>query len=163
MIKKITLKDNFRVLAKLLNESFATVAGEFGLTKENSPTNNAFITPEELKSKLIKSREFFCFSENKTTFGFIAIEKSEKEVATYYIEKLAVHPQYRHKGIGKQLMDFAIERIKTVGGKRVSIGIIDSNTRLKEWYSQQGFKEIGVKTFEHLPFNVCFMDKTIVS
>jgi ribosomal protein S18 acetylase RimI-like enzyme len=58
-------------------------------------------------------------------------------------------------------MDFAIERIKAFGGKRVSIGLIDSNTCLKEWYRRQGFEETGIKSFEHLPFNVCFMDKMI--
>jgi ribosomal protein S18 acetylase RimI-like enzyme len=161
MIKKITLQDDFQALAQLLNDSFATVAEEFGLTKENSPSNNAFITPETLKSQLIECREFFYFSENGIAVGFIAIEKSEREETTYYIEKLAALPQYRHKGIGRQLMDFATERIKTFEGKKVSIGLIDSNICLKEWYSRQGFEETGVKKFEHLPFNVCFMDKMI--
>jgi len=42
MIQQVTKQNDFDTLAKLLNEAFVTVAKEFGLTKENSPTNNAF-------------------------------------------------------------------------------------------------------------------------
>jgi len=35
------------------------------------------------------------------------IEKSERTKGTYYIEKVAIHPDYRHKGEGKKIMDFA--------------------------------------------------------
>jgi len=58
MIQQVTKQNDFVILVKLLNDSFATVAKEFGLTKENRPTNNAFITSEELKVQLIENREF---------------------------------------------------------------------------------------------------------
>ena len=38
MIQQVTNKNDFEVLANLLNESFATVAKEFGLTKDNAQT-----------------------------------------------------------------------------------------------------------------------------
>ena len=44
------------------------------------------------------------------------------------------------------------------GGKKVSLGMIDSHAVLKEWYKSMGFEEKGIKKFEHLPFLVCFMD-----
>lgn len=55
MIKKVTEKDDFKTLAKLLNDSFITVANDFGITKENCPFHNAFIDNETLKSKLIST------------------------------------------------------------------------------------------------------------
>ena len=76
MIQQVTNKNDFEVLANLLNESFATVAKEFGLTKDNSPTNNAFITREALKSQLIENREFYTYIINGQTVGFVAIEKA---------------------------------------------------------------------------------------
>ena len=161
MIQKINQQSDFIALATLLNESFATVAKEFGLTKENSPTNNAFITGEQLKSQLIDCREFYVYKENKRLTGFIAIEKSANALDTFYIEKLAVTPDYRHSGIGLQLMNFASERIKELGGKRISIGLIDANTPLKDWYSKQGYKVVEIKAFNHLPFDVCLMEKNI--
>jgi len=161
MIKKITEQDDFQLLAKLLNDSFMTVAHEFGITKKNCPFHNAFISSDMLKSKLANNREFYRLDVNEKPVGFIAIEKSEKEKDTFYIEKVAVLPDYRHNGLGKQLMDFATERIKELGGKRVSIGLIDLHDTLKQWYKNQGYIETGTKVFDHLPFNVCFMDKRL--
>lgn len=63
--------------------------------------------------------------------------------------------------MGLRLMNFASERIAILGGKRISIGLIDSNTQLKEWYGKQGYTTFDVKKFEHLPFDVCMMEKNI--
>lgn len=58
-------------------------------------------------------------------------------------------------------MAFAISKIKSLGGKCVSIALIDSHKVLKNWYLNQGFSETGTKDFERLPFRVCFMNKHI--
>ena len=159
MIQKINIQDDFVVPAKLLNEAFGTVAKEFGLTKENCQTNSAFITSDELKAQLTENREFYIYKLNDEMVGFVAIEQSLNEADTCYIEKLAVIPAYRHEGIGHQLMDFASNRIAELGSKRISIALINSNVVLKNWYSRQGFTEVLVKEYEHLPFDVCFMEK----
>lgn len=161
MIQHITKQDDFIALTKLLNEAFGTVAQEFGLTKENVPTNSAFITSDELKVQFTENREFFAYIDENQIVGFIAIEKSCNEQDTFYIEKLAVIPEYRHRGIGRLLMDFASNRIVELGGKHISIALINSNTILKNWYAEQGYEEQSVKTYEHLPFAVCFMDKFV--
>lgn len=161
MIREIKEQDDFTVCAGLLNDAFSGVAREFGLTRENSATHNAFITSAELKSQLTKTRGFYCYEEEGVAVGFVAVEKSSKNPELFYIEKLAVHPDYRHRGIGRLLMDFASGRIAELGGKRISIGMIDSHAILKEWYLGQGFAEVAVKSFDHLPFTVCLMEKAV--
>ena len=161
MITKISEQSDFVALTKLLNDAFGTVAKEFGLTKENCPTNNAFITCEELKSQLSDSREFYGYADKDKITGFIAIERSSRDPDTFYIEKVAVHPDYRHQHLGHRLMDFASQRIWELGGKRISIGLIDSNKVLKDWYMGQGFSFVEVKIYEHLPFDVCMMEKKL--
>jgi len=159
MIQRVSLQDDFQVLAKLLNDSFGTVAVDFGLTIENCATNSAFITSEELKSQLAENREFYSYNNGVAFVGFIAIERSLGEIGTYYIEKVSVHPDFRHAGIGEELMRFAESRIEKLGGSRISIALIDSNTILKKWYLKQGFTVTETKIYEHLPFDVCFMEK----
>jgi N-acetylglutamate synthase and related acetyltransferases len=161
MIRKVNLKDDFVVLAKLLNSAFDTVAKDFGLTKENARNNSAFITGEELKAQLTEIREFYVYEDNGCASGFVAIEKSLNEPGTYYFEKLAVIPESRHLGVGLRLMNFASERAKELGGKRISIALIDSNTILKEWYCKHGFVVFDIKRYDHLHFDVCFMEKEI--
>ncbi len=58
-------------------------------------------------------------------------------------------------------MDFASNRIWALGGEKISIGLIDSNTKLKACYHEQGYNEVCVKVFEHLSFRVCLMDKQL--
>ncbi len=161
MIRLVSPHDDFKPLTQLLNAAFGTVAEEFALTKENSPTNAAFVTNEELRSQLTDRREFYRYEENGKTSGFVAIERSEKEPATFFIEKLAVSLDARHHGVGTKLMDFAQDRIWQLGGKTISLGLIDANTRLKNWYAAQGFVIVEIKTFAHLPFDVCFMTKSL--
>ncbi|MDR2040432.1 MAG: GNAT family N-acetyltransferase [Bacteroidales bacterium] len=161
MIRNVGLQDDFSILADLLNCSFATVAKEFGLTKENAPTNNAFITGDALKTQLNNCTKYYIEEEDGKITGFIAIERSSGEPDVFYIEKVAVHPDHRHKGTGRMLMDFASDMIVEYGGKSISIGLINANKVLKEWYRRQGFRETGIRSYDHLPFKVCMMNKEL--
>lgn len=75
------------------------------------------------------------------------------------LNNLAVLPEYRHLGIGKELVDYAITYAKNIlGANKIKIGIVEENTILKEWYEKIGFVHTGTKKFEHLPFTVGFME-----
>ena len=159
-IIEITSDEQKKELVDVIGESNATVARDLNLTKENAPTNPAFITYEALEESMNKGLAMYGFYEDKKLVGCVGIEDPQKD-DTFYIERLAVLPDYRHKGIGRRLMDYAFEKIKCNNGKTVSIGIIDENTVLKEWYKKYGFEGSGTKKFDHLPFTVCFMQKSV--
>ena len=162
MILRVNEYDDLVPVIRVLNKSFGTVAVEFGLTKENCPSNSAFIDVETLKSQFNENREFYKESDENTCVGFVGIEKSLREKGTFYIEKLAVSPEYRHRGIGKKLIDFAENRITALGGIRASIAIIYDNILLRKWYLSTGYSETLIKEFAHLPFKkVCFMEKLL--
>jgi predicted GNAT family N-acyltransferase len=144
--------------ATVLNESFMTVAKEFKLTKENAPTNAAFITYDKLKDSIEKGVRLFGLSIDNELIGTIGIEKAKDNNETYYLERLAVLPKNRHSGYGKRLLDFSLDKIKKSNGKKVSIGIINENHKLKKWYTDYGFCEVQIKKYDHLPFQVCFME-----
>jgi diamine N-acetyltransferase len=160
-ISRIDSTKDLSEIVYVLNISHSTVAKEFGFTKESNPTNNAFVDEQTLRTQLDKGIELYFMSVDNKMTGCIAIEKSTKNIGTYYIEKVSVIPEYRNQGYGVKLMDFASAKIKNLGGKKISIALIDSNIKLKNWYSSQGFEEIGFRDFEHLPFRVCFMNKGI--
>jgi len=151
--------DDLSAIVHVLQVSHGTK--EFGFTRETNPTNNAFIDASTLKNQLNKGIDLFALSVNSQLIGCIAIEKSKSTLDTFYIEKVSVVPEYRNQGYGVQLMDFALTKIKESGGKNASIALIDSFTKLKNWYRSQGFIETGTKDFEQLPFRVCFMNKQL--
>lgn len=149
----------FDECVKVIRNSFITVANHFNLTKENAPTNPAFIEIDALNKMYEKNIDMFIVLENDVYIGFVAIEKANNEI--YYMEKLAILPEYRHKGYGKKVMDFVVNYVKCKDGKKISIGIINENDILKKWYLSYGFIETETKVFKHLPFTVCFMEKKI--
>jgi diamine N-acetyltransferase len=157
MIEQIINNEDLIKSHEILLKSFAPIAEEFGLTSENCPSNAAFMKFDTLISMKNKGLELYKLSENKKQVGFVAIEKAPKDKDTYYIEKLAVLPEYRHKGYGKQLVDFAISKIKEKGAKTISIGLMNNHIKLKNWYKRLGFIQTEIKEFSYLPFNVSFM------
>jgi len=161
MISAVKSEQDLRNSVVVLRKAFGTVAADFNLTPDNCPTNPAFCELEHLINMQKKGIELYKLMLKDKQIGFIAVEKSEKEPGTFYIERLAVLPEYRHEGYGRQLMDFAINHIEALGGRRVSIALIDDHTLLKAWYKNQDFHETSKKNFHHLPFHVCFMQRLV--
>jgi ribosomal protein S18 acetylase RimI-like enzyme len=139
----------------VIRESFQTVALQFGLTWKNCPTHASFITMEKLVD-LSRKAQLYGLFEDDTQVGFIAIEKGSD--GRYFLDRLAVSPRFRRIGHGRRLVEFVLKQVKSAGGSRVSLGMIDGHIELKRWYEKLGFVETGKRTFHHLPFTVCFMD-----
>ena len=160
-IRKIDKIKDVDAAASVLRQANATVAADLGFTQENAPTNPAFINTGTLRKQITGDRDFFVLEKENIIIGTVAVEKSQKEKDTFYIERLAVLPEHRHNGYGKMLMEFAMDQVREENGKKVSIGIINENTMLKNWYISLGFTETGTKKFSHLPFTVCFLSKEL--
>jgi diamine N-acetyltransferase len=161
IIQEIIDEDQIRVSAAVVRESFKTVAREFYLTKENCPTHPSLVTFDQLMELYRKGLRFFGLFVDVAQFGFVAVERGDG--AVYYMEKLAVLPQVRHKGYGEKLVRFAVDYAAEKGAGKLSIGTIHEHIMLKDWYKSLGFIETGTKKFDHLPFTVCFMEKTITT
>src|SRR4030042_963345 len=129
-IKEINSQRDLKNSVKVIRDSFKTVALEFGLNEGNCPTHPSLITLDRLLELKAKAKLFGLFWNN-TQVGFVAIEKADDKV--YYLDKLAVLPQYRHKGCGRKLVEFVSSYVKKHDGQRVSLGMIDESTVLKNW------------------------------
>lgn len=161
MIKELKLEKELIDCTQIIKESFKTLADEFNLTIDNAPSHPSNITYDKLKESIDKGLQLFGLHYRNNLIGCIGIEKAKDE-NIYYIEKLSILPDYRHKGFGVALLDFAFRFICDLNGKKVSIGIINKHSILKNWYIKYGFKEKQIKKYDHLPFEVCFMEKEMV-
>ena len=155
MIKQVK-ESNLPECLEAIHRSFQTVADEFGLTPENCPTNGAFMPLARLTNDYKKGDKMYGLYDGTSVVGFAQL--AEKGNGVFELEKLAVLPEYRHKGYGGQLICFSKKKVLELGGSVISIGIIEDNTRLKDWYAQNGFVHTGTRTFAHLPFTVGFME-----
>lgn len=144
---------------RIIRNSFATVADEFHLTKENCPGYTAFITLEKLKIKYDSGDRMYMYTLDSVPVGVFSLKQLDYE--TWELDHLAVLPEYRHRGIGKELLEFAEKTIQVQNGKLLKIGIMEENVKLKQWYMRNGFLSTGTKCFAHLPFTVGSMEKRI--
>ena len=147
------------LLASLLRQAFQEVAERFGLTIENCPKNLAFCTEQRVLGDFERGAAFWVLERGGQPCGCVAIEQARADVC--YLERLAVLPRCRGQGYGTRLVEHAFSRARQAGAKRVEIGIIAADERLRAWYESFGFVQTGTKQFEHLPFVVAFLRRTL--
>jgi diamine N-acetyltransferase len=158
-IRELRSVEDVRSCVDLLRAAFGTVARDFGLTQATAPTNAAFTTLENLQIHLAKGMVLYGMFCDACLVGCVAVKQSKRDERAFSIERLAVAPEKRHRGYGGQLLSFAVEQIRDSGGTTASVGLMDNNDRLKEWYRSNGFAQHDCRRFEHLPFKVCFMSR----
>ena len=145
--------------ARVVRGAFATVAAGFGLTRENCPTNGAFLPDGRLDAQFDAGVRMAGAFDGDVMIGFAALDLSDAEKPE--LEKLSVLPQSRHQGAGKLLVGWAAEQARAAGAAALRIGIIEENVRLRAWYEGLGFVHTGTRVFAHLPFTVGFMELPI--
>ncbi len=162
MVRIIPINDDADIVkvCSVINMAFLTVANELGYTKETVPTFPAFIGKNTIINQINNGLKLFGLLLDNSLVGSIGIKKENTE-GLFKIERLAIIPAYRHKKYGKMLMDYALNEIHNTGGKIAEVEIVNENLKLKKWYLNQGFREIRIDTYQHLPFTVGVLDINI--
>jgi N-acetylglutamate synthase-like GNAT family acetyltransferase len=146
-------------ITEIINVSFMTVANEYGLTKENAPTFPAFIEQNVIENDIKNGLKIFGYKKNNKIIGCAGYTKHTDEI--YKIKRLAVLPKYRHRGIGKNLLQNIERKIRMADGKIAEVHIVNENEQLKKWYTKKKYEEIRIEKINGLPFEVCIMQKRI--
>ena len=127
---------------------------------ENYPSKEAF-------KKDIEKNTLYVFKNKFQITGCISIceDKDEeyedvewitKDFKNLYLHRLAVHPEYQKKGIGRSLMDFAEEYAKLNGFKSVRLDTFSQNQRNNKFYKSRQYVQLGDVFFpmqSKLPFH----------
>jgi predicted acetyltransferase len=143
----------------VIHYSFATIADEFGLTVQSCPNHTSFMKLDKLQKQFSGGFLMYGLFERDKIVGYVSLSANGN--GYFELNNLAVLPYYRHNGYGKKLIEFAKNKVLKLGGNKITIGIIEENTRLKEWYAENGFVYTGAQIFPHLPFTVGFMEMEI--
>jgi len=141
--------------ADVIRRSFATVAKDFGWTRDNAPGHVSFRTDEQLANKATDGYFPFGLFVGENIIGFVSLTNMGN--GAYELNKLSVLPEWRHCSCGKRLLDFCKKKVKDFGGSKITLDIIEENTVLKNWYATNGFVHTRTKKFEHLPFTTGYM------
>lgn len=101
-----------------------TVGMGFGYRLDDGP-----LDPEHLAS----------LPENVVPFVRLEAEAP----GSFYLNGLAVFPQWRRAGTGRLLMDYAFRRAREADCDRISLTMFAGNTRAAGLYRDMGFREIA--------------------
>ena len=142
-------------LSGLIRRAYRDVADRFELTPTNCPKHPSNCTDEWIENDLSRGVRYFILEKEHKPLGCVAVEMAGDGLC--YLERLAVLPHERRKGYGQQLVKHVFQEARELNVKKISIGIINRQTELKQWYQKIGFIEGEIKNFNHLPFQVCFM------
>lgn len=130
----------------MLRAAFATVAAEFGLTAENTPSNPSFWTAADLAHAVSRSTHVLGVEDGARLVGCAFIGPSPSRPGVWVLRHLAVRPDARCRGHGESLVSAAAGRAWLAGAGTLRIGIVADNRRLSQWYQRLGFAvtEAGV-------------------
>jgi Acetyltransferase (GNAT) family. len=110
MIIRVESKEQLDICLDIVHKSFQTVADEMILTKDNCSSYTAFMPIEKLISQFENNTPMLLYQYNGCFAGYFSLSINDDSVE---LNNLAVLPEYRHLGIGKELVDYAITYSKT--------------------------------------------------
>lgn len=160
MIREVNEKD-VPECVKVIRDSFATVADEFGFTVANAPRFTAFATTEDrLKYHLLEEhRPMYAFYDKEDIVGYYSLFVQDNKECE--VNNLSVIPAYRHRGIGEELLKHAFKIAKELNCNKINISIVEENKVLRKWYESFGFVHTGTKKFDFFPFTCGYMEKNL--
>ncbi len=62
-----------------------------------------------------------------------------------YVFNVAVHPQFRRRGLARQLLQTAERAVKGWGYTKIVMHVLDSNHGARHLYAQQGYQVVGIE------------------
>jgi GNAT superfamily N-acetyltransferase len=160
-MNEITIRpcDDTEALARLIAAAFADVAARLSLTPENCSGHTAYLTADEVKRGIGFGNRYFLARQENQPCGAVAMRLPQQGVSI--IEKVAVLPPFRGRGIGRLLVEHALTEARHCGAVRGAIGIIASQIELRAWYENVGFAAIRQQHYPHLPFDVLHMEMAL--
>jgi ribosomal protein S18 acetylase RimI-like enzyme len=71
----------------------------------------------------------------------------EAERDEYYISNVGVLPEYRGRGLGRQIMGFAEERARAADLGKCSLAVDETNSGAIRFYERLGYKIVFTRRF----------------
>lgn len=91
----------------------------------------------------------FVWIEQGKVVGNVSIRRAGLRGEGWLIGNVAVHPDYRRRGIGLALMEAAIGLMQERGGRWAGLMVEDDNTPALRLYERMGFHRLGAVTTWH--------------
>jgi len=109
--------------------------------------------------EIINDKSFCSVMEyNHIIVGYMVYMAIADEV---HLNNIAVHPDYRRRGLGSQLLDRLLRETKTGQVRFITLEVHEDNYAAQALYRSRGFEEVGLRCgyYEHDSGNALIMTK----
>ncbi|MBR6185337.1 MAG: GNAT family N-acetyltransferase [Clostridia bacterium] len=156
MIREVR-REEIPACVRVIRKSHRTVADAFGFTEENAPRYVAFAADEKrlLRQMDSERRLMFLYEEGGVIKGYYSLFPKDGDACE--LCNLSVLPEYRHQGIGGELLRHAIRTAREQDFGIMRLSIVEENTVLRKWYEQNGAIHTGKEKFDFFPFTCGYM------
>lgn len=125
---------------------------------QNSPENmeaylNKAFTEEQLKKELFNcASEFFFLYDQDEVAGYLKVnifDAQSEEIGeeSLEIERIYIRNKFQGKGLGRHLMEKAIEVALSKNKKSIWLGVWEKNETAIRFYERNGFIQTGAHSF----------------
>jgi amino-acid N-acetyltransferase len=105
--------------------------------------------PRPLSELYENMRDFYVVRENDKVIACAALHISWSDLAE--VKSLAVSEEYRHKGLGEELVKICLDEARALG-----IPTVFALTYVKPFFQKCGFKEEDKSTLPHKIWGECY-------
>ncbi|MEK9149630.1 MAG: ribosomal protein S18-alanine N-acetyltransferase [Candidatus Desantisbacteria bacterium] len=107
--------------------------------------NEVFVFPwqrESFAEEIKQGSEFYVAKEKEKIMGYLGFYRVEDEMQ---LVNLAVTKSRQGKGIGSELLKWALKQAKSLGAKKAFLEVEKGNSRAISLYHKFGFYEAGLR------------------
>ena len=151
-LKRCTLED-LSILQEISYETFNET-----FEAQNSPENmNAYLKRafnlKQLEKELSNTcSQFFFVYINMKVAGYLKVNSYDAQTEemgdeSLEVERIYVKNEYQKLGLGKYLLNKAIEIAKESNKKNIWLGVWEKNENALAFYKKMGFDQIGAHSF----------------
>lgn len=108
--------------------------------------NSIFLDASTPETSQIPFHGYVWVEDGKVIGNITLIYANKRNQPRYFIANVAVHPDYRNRGIGRQLTMRAIQHVKDHDGRAVILQVREDNPSAIHIYESLGFREINRRT-----------------
>ena len=151
-IKKVKLED-LELLRKISIETFTdTFAAQNSAENMKNYLERAY-NSKQLESELANdlSQFYFIYLDNELA-GYLKVNINEAQSEkmpddTMEVERIYIRTNFQRKGLGKYLINKAIEIATTLNKKSIWLGVWEKNNNALTFYKKMGFTQNGAHSF----------------
>ncbi|MGB4205607.1 MAG: GNAT family N-acetyltransferase [Bacteroidales bacterium] len=114
------------------------------LSSHNSADNGIFIPVklEDYVEKIIENAQIISLSEKGRVIAFIAYYNNDLNKKDAYLTMILVDKEYQSRGIGRNLLEFALKDLKKMKFESFKLEVLKSNQKAISFYKLYGFSII---------------------